>query len=103
MQGIYYRRNAHVPWQLVRETRSVADAEEVARRTAKEKRSGRLLYVETPDLPSSAWDMRTVPHRLFAKWSAKELLPNYERISVGGRARWVVSNPKQINLFEKRI
>lgn len=99
MQGVYLRLNHSVPWTLVRRTRSVADAEALCRRVARDKRRGRLLYLEASGLPDSIWDLRTLDHRKLGGWLCKALLPGYRVIVRGGRKAWQKSPAGQLSLF----
>jgi hypothetical protein len=99
MQALYLRLNKTVPWVLVRRTKSVADAEALAHRVAKEKKRGRLLYVEALDLPTDIWDFRELLHRRLGGWMCKALLPGYRRIRQGGRTVWKKCHESQLNLF----
>jgi hypothetical protein len=100
MQGLYYRPSARRgPWTLVRATKSVGDAETLARATAATERRGRLLYLESPTLPLTVWDMRSWPHRKLGGWLAKALLDTYARTRQNGRVKWIRTDPRQLLLF----
>lgn len=99
LQGVYFRRNPHHPWELLRATKSVGDAEGLARLKAKSERRGRLLYVEAKELPLSIWDMRTLRHRKLGGWLAKSLLSEFSKVRQSGRVRWTKIDRRQMVLF----
>lgn len=99
MQGVYYRSSAKKAWELVRRTRSVADAEGVIRRLAADRTSGRLLYVEAMSLPTSVWDMRGLVHRTLGTWLVKALRTDFRKIKQSARKVWQPHNPAQMKLF----
>ena len=99
VQAVYFRGSTKKPWELVRRTRSVADAEQVIRATAARKRSGKLLYLEARSLPTTVWDMRGLEHRKLGSWLVKELRTDFSKVKQGGRKAWQPSNPGQRNLF----
>lgn len=99
VQGVYFRGSTKKPWELVRRTRSVADAEQAIRAAVMGKRSGKLLYLEARSLPTSVWDMRGLEHRKLGSWLVKELRTDFNKVKQSGRKVWQPSNPGQRNLF----
>jgi hypothetical protein len=99
MQGVYFRPSKRKPWVLLRATRSVADAEGLARRTAKREKRGRLLYVEARELPTDVWDMRNLDHRRLGGWLCKSLVREFHIVKRGGRKAWQKKDKRQLYLF----
>jgi hypothetical protein len=99
VQGVYYRRSSHVPWVLVKRTRSVADAEISVRRVATDQKVGRLLYLETTSLPETIWDMRGLDHRTLGTWLVKALRKDFRKVKQSGRQVWQPHDPRQLKLF----
>lgn len=99
MQGVYFRANLKTPWVLLRQTRSVADAEGLAKRTAESEKRGKLVYLESLGLPQSVWDLRALPHRRLGGWLCKALLAEYRKVKQSGRAAWQKHNARQLTLF----
>jgi hypothetical protein len=99
MQGVYFRRNLKTPWVLLRATRSVADAHHLALSKAKEEKCGRLLYLEARELPTDAWDLRSLTHRRLGGWLCKALLSDFVKVKKAGRVAWEKENVRQLKLF----
>jgi hypothetical protein len=98
MQGLYFRANHKTPWVLLRATRSVADAEHLAKRTAEKEQRGKLLYLEAQDLPTDIWDLRLLDHRRLGGWLCKALLGCYRREKRAGRTVWKPNDERQLKL-----
>jgi hypothetical protein len=99
MQGVYFRANAKTPWVLLRATRSVADAEHLAKRTATKERRGKLLYLEALELPADVWDLRGFDHRRLGGWLCKALLSGFRKEKRAGRNVWKPHDERQLSLF----